>query len=96
MAQGRTCEFFTTEQTDIKGPSCRFPRSRFKEDKVCGICAKSKHVKSSFKFLKVISTSHPLELLHMDLCGSMGIQSRGGRRYVFMIIDDYFIPLQIH
>ncbi|XP_075079967.1 uncharacterized protein LOC142165278 [Nicotiana tabacum] len=27
-----------------------------------------------------VSTSKPLELLHMDLCGPMSVQSRGGKR----------------
>ena len=25
----------------------------------------------------------------MDLCGPMRVQSRGGRRYVFVLVDDY-------
>jgi len=31
----------------------------------------------------------PLELLHIDLCGPMGIMSREGKRYVCVIVDDY-------
>ena len=36
-----------------------------------------------------MSTSRPLELLHIDLCGSMRIMSRGGKRYACVIVDDY-------
>ena len=36
-----------------------------------------------------MSTTKPLKLLHMDLCGPMRVQSRGGKRYVFVIVDDY-------
>ena len=36
-----------------------------------------------------VSTSRPLEMLHIDLCGSMRIVSRGGKRYVCVIVDDY-------
>ena len=25
----------------------------------------------------------------MDLCGPMRVQSRGGKRYVFVVVDDY-------
>ncbi|KAI3707412.1 hypothetical protein L6452_25910 [Arctium lappa] len=35
------------------------------------------------------STSSPLELLHMDLCGPMRTQSLGGNKYVLIIVDDY-------
>ncbi|KAI3758120.1 hypothetical protein L6452_05670 [Arctium lappa] len=35
------------------------------------------------------STSSPLELLHMDLCGPMRTQSLGGKKYVLVIVDDY-------
>ncbi|XP_075075485.1 uncharacterized protein LOC142162738 [Nicotiana tabacum] len=43
------------------------PMSKFKEQKVCDACARGKHVQSSFKSKKDISTSKPLDLLHMDL-----------------------------
>ncbi|KAI3746827.1 hypothetical protein L6452_09268 [Arctium lappa] len=35
------------------------------------------------------STSSPLELLHMDLCGPMRTQSLGGKKYMLVIVDDY-------
>nr|GEY66437.1 ribonuclease H-like domain-containing protein [Tanacetum cinerariifolium] len=31
----------------------------------------------------------PLYLLHMDLCGSMRIQSINGKQYVLVVVDDY-------
>ena len=30
-----------------------------------------------------------LELLHVNLCGPMKVPSRGGKRYVLVIVDDY-------
>jgi len=36
-----------------------------------------------------MSTSRPLEFLHIDLCGPMRIMSRGGKRYVCVIVDGY-------
>ncbi|XP_075091631.1 uncharacterized protein LOC142171825 [Nicotiana tabacum] len=65
------------------------PNSKFKEHKVCDACARGKHVKSLFKPKKEVRTSKPLELLHMDLCGPMRVPSRGGKRYIFVIVDDY-------
>ncbi|XP_070013402.1 uncharacterized protein [Nicotiana sylvestris] len=49
------------------------PMSKFKVHKVCYACARGKHVKSSFKFKKDVSTSKPLDLLHIDLCGPMRV-----------------------
>ncbi|XP_070007684.1 uncharacterized protein [Nicotiana sylvestris] len=65
------------------------PKSKFMEHKVCDTCNRGKHVKSSFKPKKYVSTSKLLDLLHMDLCGPMRVQSRGGKRYIFVIVDDY-------
>nr|GEU43406.1 integrase, catalytic region, zinc finger, CCHC-type, peptidase aspartic, catalytic [Tanacetum cinerariifolium] len=31
----------------------------------------------------------PLYLLHMDLCGSMRVESINGKRYVLVVVDDY-------
>jgi len=36
-----------------------------------------------------VSTTRPLELLHADICGPMRITSRGGKRYVLVVVDDY-------
>ncbi|XP_070025549.1 uncharacterized protein [Nicotiana sylvestris] len=65
------------------------PMSQFKMQKVCDAYARGKHVKSSFKSKKDVSTSKALELLHMDLCGPKRVQSRGGKRCIFVIVDDY-------
>ncbi|XP_070004878.1 retrovirus-related Pol polyprotein from transposon TNT 1-94 [Nicotiana sylvestris] len=65
------------------------PMSQFKMQKVCDACARGKHVKSSFKSKRDVITLKPLELLHMDMCGPMRVQSREGKRYIFVIVDDY-------
>ena len=38
---------------------------------------------------KEISTSRPLELIHIDLCGPMRTRSLNHSRYVLVIVDDY-------
>nr|XP_009590334.1 uncharacterized protein LOC104087531 [Nicotiana tomentosiformis] len=58
----------------------RLPKSKFKDHKVCDACVKGKQVRSSFKPKKEVSTSRPLDLLHMDLCGPMRMPSRGGKK----------------
>ena len=65
------------------------PTKSFRDNQVCGTWIQGKQVRSSFKPKSTVSTTKPLELLHMDLCGPMRVQSRGGKRYVFVIVDDY-------
>ena len=65
------------------------PSCNFEYDHICDACAKGKQTRSSFKSKNSISTSKPLELLHMDLCGPIPIQSLGHNKYIFVIVDDY-------
>ncbi|XP_074271663.1 uncharacterized protein LOC141595596 [Silene latifolia] len=65
------------------------PSMKFEIDGVCDVCARCKHVRSSFKSKRVVSTTKPLELIHMDLCGPIRIRSRGGSLYVCVLVDDY-------
>ncbi|XP_070055140.1 uncharacterized protein [Nicotiana tomentosiformis] len=65
------------------------PNIKLKENKVCEVCARGKQVRSSFKSKKMVSTTRTMELVHMDLCGPMRILSRGGKRYVMMLVYDY-------
>jgi len=62
---------------------------KFERDKLCEACQKGKQTKSTFKPLNVISTSKPLELLHIDLFGSSRTISLGGNYYGLVIVDDY-------
>ncbi|GJY95790.1 retrovirus-related pol polyprotein from transposon TNT 1-94, partial [Tanacetum coccineum] len=45
--------------------------------------------KSSFKTKTVPSSKGRLNLLHMDLCGSMRVASINGKKYILVIVDDY-------
>lgn len=65
------------------------PSIKYNDDKVCNACARGKQGRTSFKSKNCVSASRPRELLHVDLCGPMRITSRGGMRYVFVIVDDY-------
>ena len=46
-------------------------------------------MKSSFKTKDNVSTSRPLELLHIDLFGPVGTASIYGSKYGLVIVDDY-------
>lgn len=55
----------------------------------CTDCMKGKQVRSSFKAKNDVTSTKPLELLHMDLAGPMRVQSPGGARYMFVLVDDF-------
>ena len=63
----------------------------FQKDKVCEACQVGKQIKNSFKNKNFISTTRPLELLHMGLFGLSRTPSLGGKSYVFVIVDDFSI-----
>ena len=66
------------------------PKLSFDKDKVFDACQFEKQVRNSFKLKNfLISTSKPLELLHVDLFGPMDVLSMGGKSYGFVIVDDY-------
>uniref|UniRef100_T1IMU7 Integrase catalytic domain-containing protein n=1 Tax=Strigamia maritima TaxID=126957 RepID=T1IMU7_STRMM len=55
----------------------------------CHSCTQGKQTRLPFYPIKEIITSEPFELLYMDLCGPFPIQSLGGSKYMFMIVDDF-------
>jgi len=71
------------------------------KDVFCDECQKGKQSRVSFKAKNMISTSRPLELLHLDLFGPSRTISIGGNYYALVIVDDYsrftwtlFLPLK--
>ncbi|CAN1345666.1 Retrovirus-related Pol polyprotein from transposon TNT 1-94 [Linum perenne] len=65
------------------------PKFNSDENFFCDICVKGKQVKTSFKSVSTISTTKPLQLLHMDLFGPTNVQSLAGKLYAFVIVDDF-------
>jgi len=57
------------------------PNIDYHSDALCGACQKGKIVKSSFKTKDIVSTSRPLELLHIDLLGPVNVASLYGSKY---------------
>lgn len=68
---------------------CGVPNLQFLDTRVYDIYVKVKQTISYFKQNKQVSTIRTLELLHINLCGPVNIQSREGKRYVFVNVDDY-------
>ncbi|RDY06981.1 hypothetical protein CR513_08951, partial [Mucuna pruriens] len=50
---------------------------------------KGKQVKGSFESKNIISTSRPLELLHIDQFSPTRIASISGKHYGLVVVDDY-------
>ena len=59
------------------------------ENNVCGPCQLGKQTKSTHPKVNVVATSHPLELLHVDLMGPMKMVSMGGKCYIMVVVDDF-------
>ena len=66
------------------------PKIIFQKDKVCEACQVGKQIKNSFKNKNFISTTRPLELLHMDLFGLSTTPSLREKSYTYVIVDDFF------
>ncbi|XP_048443096.1 uncharacterized protein LOC125478705 [Pyrus x bretschneideri] len=56
---------------------------------ICGECQVGKQTKSSHKSTNYISTSRPLELMHMDLVGPVQTESIRGKKYILVLVDDF-------
>ena len=65
------------------------PKLKFKSEDTCEACKKCKQTKNSFTSKNVVSTTRPLELLHMDLFGPSQVKSFGGSYYALVIVDDF-------
>ena len=56
---------------------------------ICDACQYGNEVKSSFKANNKVFIDQTLQLLHIDLFGPIRVSNLDGKRYVFVIIDDY-------
>jgi hypothetical protein len=61
----------------------------FEKDKSCSACQVGKQVANTHPTKAFMSTSRPLELLHMDLFGPTTYASAGGNLYCLVIVDDF-------
>ncbi|KAJ9551501.1 hypothetical protein OSB04_015546 [Centaurea solstitialis] len=65
------------------------PDLRFQQDHLCSACQLGKMKRVSHKSKLEHGTEKPLQLIHMDLCGPMRVQSINGKKYVLVMVDDY-------
>jgi hypothetical protein len=62
---------------------------KFEKDKLCSACQAGKQFATSHPMKASLSTSRPLELLHMDLFGPTTYKGLGGNLYYLVVVDDY-------
>ncbi|GJR00152.1 retrovirus-related pol polyprotein from transposon TNT 1-94 [Tanacetum coccineum] len=67
----------------------RLPKLKFVKDHICSSCELGKAKQKSFHKKTTLSCKRRLQLLHMDLCGPMRVESINEKKYVLVIIDDY-------
>ncbi|KAK1678648.1 hypothetical protein QYE76_039496 [Lolium multiflorum] len=70
-------------------PSTCLMAAKHDEDRVCSACVAGKQLKKRHPIKSIVTTSRPLELLHLDLFGPSHYDTLGGSKYGLVIVDDY-------
>ncbi|GJR38694.1 retrovirus-related pol polyprotein from transposon TNT 1-94 [Tanacetum coccineum] len=65
------------------------PKLKFVKDHLFSYCELGKAKRKSFKIKTTPSSKRRLQILHMDLCGLMRVESFNRKKYVVVIVDDY-------
>nr|GFB99989.1 retrovirus-related Pol polyprotein from transposon TNT 1-94 [Tanacetum cinerariifolium] len=65
------------------------PKLKFVKDHLCSYCELGKAKRKPFQTKTTPSSKRRLQLLHMDLCGTMRVASINGKKYILVIVDDY-------
>ncbi|KAJ9535601.1 hypothetical protein OSB04_un001260 [Centaurea solstitialis] len=65
------------------------PETRLSKDTLCSACEKGKMKKSSHPPKMETNCHHPLDMLHMDLCGPMRVESLARKKYMLVLVDEY-------
>jgi hypothetical protein len=61
----------------------------FEKDRICKACQTGKQVGEPHPPNSILTSSSPLELIHMDLFGPVAYISIGGNKYGLVIVDYY-------
>ena len=62
---------------------------KFDKDRLCSACEADKITKKHHSAKTIMTTTRPLELLHMDLFGPQNYVSLGGNKYCLVIVNDF-------
>ncbi|GJY61001.1 retrovirus-related pol polyprotein from transposon TNT 1-94, partial [Tanacetum coccineum] len=66
------------------------PRLKFENDHLCSACQLGKSKKFSHRPKSENTNMEDLYILHMDLCGPMRVQSIKGKKYILVIVVEYY------
>nr|GFC32227.1 retrovirus-related Pol polyprotein from transposon TNT 1-94 [Tanacetum cinerariifolium] len=72
------------------------PKFKYHKEHLCPSCEQGKSKRASHPPKPVPNSRQRLHLLHMDLYGPMRIASINGKRYILVIVDDYFRYTWVH
>ncbi|GJY50321.1 retrovirus-related pol polyprotein from transposon TNT 1-94 [Tanacetum coccineum] len=81
--------FSTINELAKQGLVRGLPKLKYEKYHLCSACSLGKSKKHTYKPKSEDSKQEKLYMLHMDLCGPMGIESINGKKYILVIIDDY-------
>ncbi|GJU59899.1 retrovirus-related pol polyprotein from transposon TNT 1-94 [Tanacetum coccineum] len=81
--------FGTINQLAKQGLVKGLPKLNYTKDHLCSACQMGKSKKESHLHKPEPSTNEKLQILHMDLCGPMRVESINKKRYILVIVDDY-------
>ncbi|GKC06274.1 retrovirus-related pol polyprotein from transposon TNT 1-94 [Tanacetum coccineum] len=65
------------------------PKLKFIKDHLCSSCELGKAKQKSFHTKTTPSSKRRLQILYMDLCGPIRVESINGKKYVLVIVDDF-------
>ncbi|KAJ9566973.1 hypothetical protein OSB04_002939 [Centaurea solstitialis] len=65
------------------------PESRLSKDTLCPACALGKMKRSSHPPKLETNCRSPLDMIHMDLCGPMRIESLARKKYMLVMVDEF-------
>ncbi|GJW87450.1 retrovirus-related pol polyprotein from transposon TNT 1-94 [Tanacetum coccineum] len=72
------------------------PKIKYHKEHLCPSCEQEKRKKASHPPKPVPNSKQRLHLLHMDLYGPMRVKSINRKRYVLVIVDDYYRYTWVH
>ncbi|GJY37803.1 retrovirus-related pol polyprotein from transposon TNT 1-94 [Tanacetum coccineum] len=81
--------FGTINQLAKQGLVKGLPKLKYNKDHFCLVCQMGKSKKESLPHKLEPSTNEKLQMLHMDLCGPIRVESINKKRYILVIVDDY-------
>ncbi|GJR47728.1 retrovirus-related pol polyprotein from transposon TNT 1-94 [Tanacetum coccineum] len=84
-SRGTDLYSITLQDSPTPNPICLMAKATSSQAWLCW----EKQKRKSFHTKTTPSSKRRLQLLHMDLCGPMRVESINGKKYVLVIIDDY-------